>query len=292
MTKDREAPLQEHLTELAIRLRRILIAIGLSAAILSALPAGFNGPVYVPLISKLPALLVSITVPKQIKTLDGKVYNVTIMPSGAFESLSILFYAAILMGVIGASPVIAREIWGFIEPALYPHEKRFVKRYVPLFVISFIAGSMLGIFLAAPLIMRLTLSLYPYFVPQGYPVIIKVGIDEAVSFAIEMAIAMGLIAESPIIAYLLLAYGIIDPGMIGKDTMKYIFLGSMVLGAIISPDPSGIGMIVIGLSIYLPLHIAIKLGIKAYHRRKEEIELRETLELVVAEAKEASQPQG
>ena len=262
--------LKEHLVELEIRLRNIIIALLVASAVVSVIPARPSLFPYIPLVARVPAYIVSVVVPKQVTGIDGKVYNVTIMPSSPFESLSLLFYAALLLGFIAASPFIAREVWLFIKPALYPHEQRIVKKYAFLFFLSFLAGSFFGLYIVAPLIMRFMLSLYPYFAPEGYELIIRVSVDEAASFGIEMAIAMGLMAEIPIIVYILLAYGIIDPEMISRDTMKWILVGSLVLGAIISPDPSGIGMLIIGFSIYLPLHIAIMQGKKAYYKRRSE----------------------
>ncbi|KSW12192.1 hypothetical protein CF15_05375 [Pyrodictium occultum] len=260
---DREATIWEHLEELAVRLRRIVIAFIVSAAVFSALPAGgHGGSLYVPLISRLPVIIFSHAVPSQIKAFDGKVYNVTIIPSHTFESIDIIMYSAMLLGAIGAAPVAAREIWAYVEPALYPHEKAFARKFVALFVAAFIFGVVFAIYIVAPLIITMMLKMYPFFVPPSYGLIITVNISDTVDFTLKLAVAFGLLFELPLVVYLLLAYGIIDPEMINKDTLKYILLGSMIVGAIISPDPSGLGMVLIGISLYLPMHIAITLGKK------------------------------
>lgn len=259
---DKEASLWEHIEELIIRLRRIVIAFIMAAVILSLIPAGSGGMLYVPLIAKLPALIFAHTVPKQIKALDGHVYNITILPSTEFESIQIMMQAVLLLGAIGSAPIAAREIWAYIEPALYPHEKAFAKKFVVLFVLSFLFGVFFAIYIAAPLIVTMMLKLYPPLVPADYGFIMAVRISSIVGFVLKLALAFGLLFELPVVLYLLLAYGIVDPEMFGKDAMKYIFLGSMILGAIISPDPSGLGMLLIGFSLYLPMHIAITLGKK------------------------------
>lgn len=259
---DKEASLWEHIEELIIRLRRIVIAFMVSAAVLSLIPAGGGGLLYTPLVTRIPALIFAHTVPKQIKTLDGKVYNVTVLPSTEFESIQIMMQAVMLLGLIGAAPIAAREIWAYVEPALYPHEKAFAKKFIILFVLSFFLGVLFAIYIVAPLIVTMMLKLYPPLVPTGYEMILTVRISTIVGFVLKLALAFGLLFELPIVLYLLLAYGILDPEMFGKDTMKYVFLGTMILGAIISPDPSGLGMVLIGLSLYIPLHIAITLGKK------------------------------
>jgi len=261
-SSDKEASLWEHIEELIIRLRKIIIAFIVSAAVFSLIPAGDSGALYVPLITRLPVLIFSHTVPSQIEALDGKVYNVTVMPSSMFESVQIMMQAVLLLGTIGSAPIAAREIWAYIEPALYPHEKAFAKKFIVLFVVSFLFGVVFAIYIVAPLIITMMLKMYPFFVPPEYGFILPVSISDTVGFVLKLAIAFGLLFELPVLLYLLLAYGIVDPEMFGKDTMKYILLGSMILGAIISPDPSGLGMLLIGFSLYLPMHIAITLGKK------------------------------
>ncbi len=274
---DREASIWEHVEELVVRLRRIVIAFFVASAILSILPApGAKGGIltsYVPLATKLPELIFAHVIPKSFTAFNGKTYNVTIIPSEGFESINVLAEAIFLLGFIGASPVIAKEIWEYIEPALYPHEKKFLKKYFVLFFVAFIFGVFFAIYIVAPLIWLMMLKLYPLYIPLGYPFIPKVGIAEVVSFTLKLAVAFGALFELPLVIYLLLAYGILDPEMFSDQTMKYIFLGTMIIGAIISPDPSGLGMVLIGLSLYLPIHVAVKLGKKKALERKVAQEL-------------------
>ncbi len=269
MSEDREASIWEHISELVIRLRRIAIAFLISAVILSLIPAGSGGFLYVPLAAKLPSFIFELTVPKKIVTFNGKEYNVTVIPSTEFESVQLIAEGILLLGLMGTAPIAAREIWAYVEPALYPHEKRFAKRFMALFVLSFIAGILFAIFIAAPLIIRFMLKLYPPLVPSGYQFFLMIRISSIVDFVLKLAIAFGILFELPIVIYLLLAYGIIDPDYFNETTMKYIFLGSMLVGAILSPDPSGMGMLLIGLTLYLPLHVAVKLGKKKALERKQ-----------------------
>lgn len=312
----REATLWEHIEELAIRLRRIVIAFFVSAAVLSLVPAGGGESLYVPLVARLPMLIFQHVVPPYVEAFDGKTYKVLPIPMSSFESINILAQAIILLGLLGASPVIARELWAYIEPALYPHEKAFAKKYVFLFVLSFIVGVFFGMGVIAPFIQLTVLKLYPVYIPEAYktgpspftnpgssgensltlvvtimpftPLLVKiipltslnplgkielasipitVSIGEVVSFTLMIGLVFGLLFELPVIIYLLLAYGILDPGLFTKETMKYIFLGTVIVGIIVSPDPTGLGALAIGLSLYLPLHVAVALGKKKAAKR-------------------------
>lgn len=320
--EEKEATIWEHIEELVVRLRRIIFALLITSTILSVLPAdphaGLTG--YKPLVAELPKLIFEHVVPPVVEGFDGRVYRVLPIASGSFESIEVLALAIFLLGLIGASPVIAKEIWEYVEPALYPHEKQFAKRFIALFILAFAFGVFFGIYIVAPLIELLVLKLYPLYIPETYkdtwtalspvppagnttvaltlivlpfgPILarvmalpvpaaglgayhgklalipLRVSIGEVVSFALKMGVTFGVLFELPIVIYLLLSRGILDPDMFNATTMKYIFIGTMVLGAVISPDPSGVGMLLIGLSLYLPTHIAVYLGKKRALERK------------------------
>ncbi len=279
---ERESPLWQHIAELVVRLRRILFAMAIAAAVLSLIPVGvvkaiatgsikplMQGPTsYVPLVSALPRMIIEIVVPKKI-SLFGRTYNITIMPTSPMESFDVLFYTVLLLGVLGASPVIAHEIWAYIKPALYPHEVKFIKKAVAIGFICFIVGAYMGLFMIAPWFMRIMLYMYPYFIPTGYAAILRVSVTDALKLGVLMAIAMGLVLEIPPIIYYLLAFRIIDPDIFTGEGMKWAFVASLLVGAVISPDPTGMGMIAIAVTLYVPFYVAVKLGTKAYYKRKE-----------------------
>jgi len=279
---DREASIWEHIEELGIRLRRIVIAFFIAAAILSILPAGRGSFLYAPLITKVPEMIFQHVVPKNVTAFDGNTYKIYVIPSQATESIEILAQTLFLLGFIGASPIIAKELWEYIEPALYPHEKAFAKRYIVLFIAAFLFGVFFGIYFVAPLIELMFLKLNPLYVPTGFKegdqYLLRVSVSEVVSFTLKLGLAFGALFELPIIIYLLLAYGVVDPEFFNETTMKYIFLGTMILGAVISPDPSGLGMLIIGLSLYLPIHVAVKLGKKRAVERRVAEELKALVE--------------
>ncbi len=223
---------------------------------------------WTPLVVKLPQVIVGLVVPREVHIM-GKTYKVVLMPADAFEVFKITLTTAIFIGLVLASPVMVKEIWEYIEPALYPHEKRAIKRYSAAFFGLFAFGVAFALFIVAPLIYRITLSLYPFFVPHGYSVLIRVSVAEVVEFTLELAAATGLLFEIPLVLYILLVHEVIRIETVEKN-MKYVFLASMILGAIISPDPSGIGMLVIGFAVYLPIHIAVKLAKRRLEKKKEE----------------------
>ncbi len=223
---------------------------------------------WTPLIVKLPEILVSLTIPRYVYA-RGHRYPVYIMPVDTWEAFQIIIYSALLLGVLLASPIIVREIWAYIEPALYPHEKRLIKRYAVAFLGLFLAGVFLAVFLIAPLAYRVTLMLYPYFVPPDYPVLIRVSVAEVLSFIVELALATGAVFEIPIILYILIVNDVIAYETV-KNNLKYVLLAALIIGAILSPDPSGIGMLIIAFTLYAPIHIATWLAGRAVRKKRSQ----------------------
>ncbi len=267
--REEEEPIWEHVYELIIRLRKALLAVVAAAVILSAIPIETHS--WAPFIIVFPRLIIKYVVPRQV-SIFGATYNVTIMPETPFESFEVILYSAILLGVIGASPVIAYEIWEYIKPALYPHEEKMIKKYVGLSVLLFLMGVALAVGFLAPVTYRITLSLYPLLAPAGYPVIVRVSVKDVVTFTVLLALASGLVFEIPLIIYLLLANGVIDPDFFKPETMRLALLAIAIVAALLSPDPSGMGMLMLTVSLYLPFYIAVKLGKKAYYERQKKLE--------------------
>ncbi len=269
---EKEAPLREHLVELGVRVRRSIIAILVASLLVSIAPSPLSLPAYKPLVMEVPAQIVSIVVPRNITAFDGRNYTVKLMPTTPFESIDIMVKTSILLGLVTASPYVVYEIWGFVEPALYPHEKKLVRRYGAVFVLLFLSGVGFGLLIVVPWIVRFTLSLYPLLTPVGYELIIPVSIDDVIGFTVGVSAVFGILFETPLVVYLLLAYGIVEPSVFSGNTMKLIFVALLVVSAMISPDPSGLGMLALASALYLPIHVAVKLGKRAYEKRRVRME--------------------
>nr|MEB3817000.1 twin-arginine translocase subunit TatC [Desulfurococcales archaeon] len=144
---DVERPISEHLIELSIRLRRIFIAILVAAGILSFIPVDFK--YYIPLVSYFPRSIIAHVLPQEV-TWRGHTYHVYIAQYNPFAGFSLLLKSALVLGVLGASPVIIREIYEFVRPALYPHERRFLKWFLTVGLGLFAVGVTLAILFVLP----------------------------------------------------------------------------------------------------------------------------------------------
>ncbi|MDK2384913.1 MAG: twin-arginine translocase subunit TatC, partial [Candidatus Korarchaeota archaeon] len=147
-----EKPLLQHLEELVYRLRRILLAVGVAAIVLSAIPIETQS--YTPLITVFPSMLLSHLVPREVSFL-GAHYNITLCQFKPFSGFDILIKTAVLLGVLGASPIIVHEIYAYIAPALYPHEARALRRLSVAGLLLFLLGVLVAYFLVIPVALRM-----------------------------------------------------------------------------------------------------------------------------------------
>lgn len=208
-TGDTPMPLVEHLTELRSRLMRSLVVI----AVLVAALLPFSNTIYAffsePLRRLLPA---------------GSTMIATEVASTFFAPFKLTLVVALLVSM----PYLLYQIWSFIAPGLYRHEKRFA---IPLFlssVLLFYAGMAFAYYVAFPLIF----GFFSSAAPEG--VAYTPDISKFLDAALKMLFAFGVIFEIPIATVLLVWSGITSVEALTKKR-SYVIVGCFVTGALLSP---------------------------------------------------------
>ncbi|NPA41560.1 MAG: twin-arginine translocase subunit TatC [Aquificae bacterium] len=204
-------PLTEHLRELRTRLIRSIIAFIIAAG------GSFYFARYVFEFLKLPV----------IKSYP-EVELITLSPT---EPLFILIKISLTVGLILASPVILFEIWRFVEPALYPNEK---KLFIPLLlssVVLFVMGGVFAYFVVLPMALKFLLGLgFSQLAATPY-----LSVNLYISFVLKMLIAFGIAFEMPIFLYMLQRAGIVTEKQL-KKFRRYFIVVAFLVGALIAPD--------------------------------------------------------
>jgi sec-independent protein translocase protein TatC len=234
---DRERPLMEHLQELRGRVVKIAIAIG----IITAFCITFNIRTYdiigyeIPLPYPDPINNVAIQLMTVMKEdlLPTNVELVQLAPGQAFFAA---IYIAVLLGVIFGMPVIVKELTAFIFPGLHAREKEMVKKVTLPAVGLFAAGCLFSYFVVIPYILAF---LYQFGEAVGVSTFLN--ITEFVSFVMQFLIAFGLSYQLPIIMWAVTASEMVEPKF-WRDNIRYAIVIIAVLGAVITPDGSGVTM--------------------------------------------------
>ncbi len=151
------------------------------------------------------------------------------------------FQIALFLAFVVGFPVIAYEIGGFIGPALRPSEKRLIMRMTVPVVGLFFFGVLLDYFVLLPFTINF---LYAAQRNMGATIYLLFA-DNFISFVTIHLIAFGLAFQLPIIMYSLAAVGIVSPSF-WKKYWRYVTVAVFVIAAIITPDPSGVTMIIVG----------------------------------------------
>ncbi|RLJ70475.1 sec-independent protein translocase protein TatC [Hydrogenivirga caldilitoris] len=184
---------------------------------------------------------------------------ITLSPT---EPLFILIKISLTAGLILASPVILFEIWRFVEPALYPKEK---KLFIPLLLSSillFLMGGMFAYFFVLPMALKFLLGLgFSQLAATPY-----LSVNLYVSFVLKMLIAFGIAFEMPIFLYMLQRAGIISEQQL-KKFRRYFIVVAFLIGALIAPDVAT--QVLMAIPLLVLYEVSILLG-KTVRRRSSE----------------------
>jgi sec-independent protein translocase protein TatC len=214
----------EHLVELRKRIINSLIAIGIGA---------FVG-VYV---SKYVINYITRPMLKALSDahLDPKL--VYTHPAGGFNLLITL---GIYIGVVLASPVVLYQIWLFVAPALYKHERSAVTGFLSSTVLLFLAGIAFGYFVTLPYMLKFLVTFQIVSLPGVVPMIT---ITEYFDLTLMVLLGLGLVFELPILVFFLSLFGIVTPKLLWRN-IRYAILVIAVVAAIITPTPDAMTMLI------------------------------------------------
>ena len=214
----------EHLVELRKRLINSLIAIGIGA---------FVG-VY---IAKYVIRFVTQPMNAALKASNLPQHLIYTHPAGGFNLLITL---GIYIGVVLASPVVLYQIWLFVAPALYKHERGAISGFLFSTVFLFLAGIAFGYFVTLPYMLKFLVSFTVVSLPGIEPMIT---VTEYFDLTLMVLLGFGLVFELPVLIFFLSIFGIVTPHFLWKN-IRYAILVIAIVAAIITPTPDAMTMLI------------------------------------------------
>ena len=169
--------------------------------------------------------------------------KVTLNYFSPVEVFLIQIKIAILIDLIICFPYIAKQIWNFILPALYEHEKKFIKSIVLFSSLLFISGVLFCIFFILPLIINFGLS----FTTENIQAVLN--ISNIVMFSLWLSIAFGIMFQVPIITMALIKSDFISYETIARKR-PYIIVVLLIISGILTP-PDVISQLMLAIPTYL-----------------------------------------
>ena len=229
-----EQPFVQHLMELRDRLVKATLAIAIAAVALGIYPG--PGPLYdilaAPLVAHLPA---------------GATLIATSVISPFLVPLKILLMAAFLI----ALPVVLYQVWAFVAPGLYSHEKKLV---LPL-VISSTVLFLVGVAFCYYFVFGQVFQFIQSFAPKS--ITAAPDIEAYLSFVLTMFLAFGLAFEVPIVVVVLARMGVVSIEKL-KAFRSYFVVLAFIIAAIVTPPD-----VVSQLALAIPMCLLYEVGIWA-----------------------------
>ena len=213
-----------HLLELRTRLLHSVVALLVVFMCLFPWAADLYALLARPLLAKLP---------------KGGQMIATDVTTPFFVPLKVALMAAFLI----ALPYILYQLWRFVAPGLYEHEKRFVWPLIASSVVLFFCGMSFAYFAVFPMVFGfITAS-----APQG--VAVMTDIDKYLSFVLGMLVAFGVAFQVPIAVVVLVRMNVVTTAKL-KEIRPYVIVGAFVVGAIFTP-PDVVSQFMLAMPLWL-----------------------------------------
>jgi sec-independent protein translocase protein TatC len=251
-----------HLTELASRLKIILYSLFVTTTLFMVFPANsdfLHDPFgfYDPLIALVLRQVTKDVLPPSVQLIAGEFT----------APLEIYLIASLLLGIATSAPIIGYEIYRYVDPALYPDERKAIYPFVISFTVLFLIGSIFGYKILAPFMLW---AMIPFFRLTGAVPIIFV--MDFYNLVFITALTSGFSFTLPVFFVLLVKFGIIKTSYV-TSRRRYIYAALYVITAVVTPDGGPIADIALFVPMAILLELAVFFG-KRLEKRQGPIRLR------------------
>ncbi|MEZ5142741.1 MAG: twin-arginine translocase subunit TatC [Acidimicrobiales bacterium] len=237
--------LWEHIAELRQRLIKVAIGVGVGTILGWVL---------------YPYVLEFLTAPyKQIQP-DAKLYAMSLL-----EGFTVRIQTSVYLGIIFAMPVILWQIWRFVTPGLYPHEKKYAIPFTVSALVLFLFGAAIA-YWTLPAAIQFLIGV------SGSEVEIIPGIESYLKLNLFMMMAFGAGFEFPVLLVALQLAGVLTPRRLNSWRRQAIVV-VVVVAAVITPSGDPISMLALAIPMYVFYEASILIGwLLTRRRRKKEAE--------------------
>lgn len=222
-----------HLMELRDRLVRVLIAVGSVFLVLFFFRNDIYNALSQPILNVMP---------------QG---SKGLIATGVISSFLVPVKLSFWVSFVLMLPMVLYQIWAFVAPGLYQHEKRWMLPIIISSVLLFLIGMAFAYFFVFPVVFG--------FIQQNAPsaIVVMPDIEAYFNFVINMFIAFGLTFEVPVVVVVLVGMGVVPRDTLIKSR-PYVIVGAFVVAAITTPpDPLS------QLLLAIPLCLLFELGLFA-----------------------------
>lgn len=253
---EKAGTLWEHIAELSARLKIVLYSLIITTTFFMTFPANasfLQNPLafYDPVIALVLQQVVKDVLPAGIQLIAAEFT----------APLEIYLIASAILGTAASAPVIAYEVYRYVDPALYPEERKAVYPFVISFTLLFLIGVVFGYKVLAPFMLW---AMLPFFrLTNSLPII---NVMDFYNLVFITVLVTGFSFTMPVFFVLLVRFGIIKTSYV-TTRRRYIYAALYIITAAITPDGGPIADIALFVPMAILLEIAVFFG-KRYEKTK------------------------
>jgi sec-independent protein translocase protein TatC len=188
------------------------------------------------------------------KALGAAGFDPNLVSTSPTGVINLTITMALYLGIVIASPIVFYQVWLFIAPGLYKHERRGISIFLFFSVFLFLTGIAFGYFIMLPYLIKFIIGfqgdIRPFF-----------SINEYFDMVCIVFLGLGLIFELPVLIFFLALFGIVTPKFLWKN-LRYAILIITIVAAVVTPTPDAMTMLVFMVPMLLLYFIGI--GVAAF----------------------------
>jgi sec-independent protein translocase protein TatC len=263
-----------HLRELRQRLIRVMFTVGFFYAfffLFELVPAGelYGVTLYAPQFSPFHPFagqvlerLINDIIPSDIRVFQVSPYEVPVL----------YVQIALTLSAVCSMPMILYQFGRFVIPALYPHERRVLARLIGPGLFLFAVGAIFAYTVVLPPLVNFMFE-YSRELAAGTHFELTVSVAEAISFALVLILAFGVVFEMPLVMNLLTRIGIVQARTWWRF-WRHAIVGFLIVGGFITPDTSGVTQLLVSVPM-IGLYLGGAASASLTERRAREREAKE-----------------
>lgn len=168
----------------------------------------------------------------------------TLIYTDPTEAFMLYIKIALIAGLILASPLVFWQVWLFIAPGLYSHEKKLAIPFILMSTFFFVGGAAFSHYIVFPLTWRFFVGFTNdllTFTPR---------VEPAFAIYLRLVLALGITFQLPTVVLFLARMGMITARFMIRH-IKYATLLIIIASAVLSPDGNGVGMVAMGGPVFV-----------------------------------------
>ncbi len=167
---------------------------------------------------------------------EAGVANNKLIYTAPTQALTLYITSGIYLGLVLALPFVLHQVWLFVAPGLYRHERNAVAWFIASAVFLFVCGTAFGYFMMLPTVLKFLLSIKGPFEPM-------ISINEYFDLTTILLLGLGIVFQLPILIFFLTLFGVVTPKFLWENS-RYAILIITIVAAIVVPTTDALTMLI------------------------------------------------